>query len=168
MNDAKGYKKHELSDEHIKTFKIHAEKIARETKSKKIEWLLAKPTEDHIVWLETVFTVVKYLAVNGLPFCGHVENADFGSDNFGGGLYLNAYSDLVFKLRPDLLKIAQHLPSNAKYTGHEIQNEVIEILAEIVKNTVAERVRKSKLFTDKNGEEVIDLVMQFYHLRKCP
>ena len=72
---------HELSDEHIKSFKMYAEKIARETKNKKIERLFVKPTKVHIVWLEIVFTVVKYPAVNGLPFRGHVENPDFRSDN---------------------------------------------------------------------------------------
>ena len=43
---SKGFKKHELSDISCKN---SAERIARETKNKKIERLLVKPNEDHIV-----------------------------------------------------------------------------------------------------------------------
>ena len=48
--------------------------------------------------METVFNVVKYLAVNGLPFRGRDENTDFGSESFGSGVYLNTFGDLLFKL----------------------------------------------------------------------
>ena len=151
---AKGFKKHETSNEHIASCKMYLDKLM------KIETLIAKPTEEHRTWLETVFTVIKYFGVNGQPLRGYTENTDFMSGEFGRGL--DTYRDLFFKLRPDLLKVAQRLPSNAKCTGHEIQNEVIEVLARMVKHVVAERTRKSKLFaimmdgcTDKNGEEVI-------------
>ena len=62
-------------------------------------------------------------------------------------------------LSPDLHEIAKRLPSNAKYTNLDVQNEVAEILSEIVKETVATRVGGSKLYTimmygstNKNGD----------------
>ena len=132
--------------------------------------LVLKPVADHIVWLDTVFTVVKYLGINGLPFRGHTENTDFISESFGGGLYLNTYADLGFKLNPELHEIAKRLPSNAKYTSPDVQNEAAEIISEIVKETIAKRVQDSKLYTimvdgstNKNGEEVIGLVVRYIH-----
>ena len=71
--------------------------------------------------------------------------------------HLNTYRNL-FKLQPDLLKIAQRLPANVKYMGHEIQKDVISVLAKMLKKVVAERMSESKLFiimidgsTDKKG-----------------
>ena len=90
---------------------MQEENFSRVTKNKKIE----RQTADHIV-----FTVVQYIAINGLPLRGYREHTDFMSDNFGWGLYLDTYADFVFKLKPDLLAIAQYLPSNAKYTSHEV------------------------------------------------
>ena len=40
-----------------------------------------------------------------------------------------------------------YLPKNAKYTSPETQNEVIETLAEIVKETVAKECKEAELFT---------------------
>ena len=149
---------------------MYVEKINRERKNKTIATLVLKPVADHIIWLETVFTVVKYLGINGLPFRGHIENTDFLSEEFGGGLYLNTYSDLVFQLNPDLHEIAKRLPPNAKYTSPDVQNEVAEIISDMVKETVATRLRNGKLFTimmdgstNKNGEEVIGLVVRYIH-----
>ena len=44
-------------------------------------------------------------------------------------------------------KIVRYLPKNAKYTSREIQNEVIETLAEIVRDRVAEKYKEAELFT---------------------
>jgi hypothetical protein len=46
-----------------------------------------------------------------------------------------------------LLEIAKKLPNNAKYTSPEVQNEVIETLGEIVRETVAKECREAELFT---------------------
>ena len=72
---------------------------------------------EHRRWVEAVFNVVKFLTVYGLPFRGHDENTDFGSESFGGGVYLNTFGDLLFKLDENLKEIAEKLPANAKYTS---------------------------------------------------
>ena len=83
---------------------------------------------------------------------------------------MNTYADLVFKLKPELHEVAKRLPWKAKYTSPDVQNEVAEILSEMVKETIAIRVRGSKLYTimmdrstNKNGEEVIDSVVRYIH-----
>ena len=65
-------------------------------------------------------------------------------------------------------KIHKNLPKNAKYTSPGIQNEVIEVLSSLVKNKIAEDVRKAELFTimadgttDKNRKEIQGLVCRY-------
>ena len=94
--------------------------------------------------METVFTVKKYLAVNGLPFRGDNENRDISSENFGGGLYLNTFSDLLFKLDPNLRRIAERLPANAKYTSSDM---IIMEQQSILQTKFADKVKRTETFT---------------------
>ena len=98
------------------------------------------------IWLQTIFNTTKYLVANGLPFRGHDEKTNF-NEKILGGLYLNTFGDLLFIQDPSLQKIAMNLPKNAKYTSPETQNEVIETLAEIVKEIVAKECKEAELFT---------------------
>ena len=52
-------------------------------------------------------------------------------------------------------RIHGNLPRKAKYTLPDIQNEVIEALASLVKNKIAEDVRKAELFTIMANRELI-------------
>ena len=87
---------------------------------------------EHRRWVEAVFNIVKYLTVYGLPFRGHDENTDFGSESFGGGVYLNTFGDLLFKLDENL---------------KEIQNEVISLLQSMLKTKITDKVNKAETFT---------------------
>jgi helix-turn-helix protein len=49
----------------------------------------------------------------------------FDSEDFSGGLYLNTFSELVFKLDDNLKQVAIKLPANAKYVSSDNQNEVV-------------------------------------------
>ena len=90
---------------------------------------------------------MKYLTVYGLPFRGHDENTDFGSESFGGGVYLNTFGDLLFKLDENLKEIAEKLPANAKYTSPYIQNEAISLLQSMLKTKNTDKVKKAETFT---------------------
>ena len=112
--------------------------------------------------------VVKFLAMNGLPFRGDVEKTDFASEDFGGGLYLNTFADLVFPLDDSVKQIAMKLPGNAKYTSSDIENEVIEVLQTILKETIANKVKKAQAYTvmmdgssDKRWREIEGIVVRF-------
>ena len=59
---------------------------------------------------------------------------------------MNTFTDL-FALDPNLEEIARQLSKNAKYTSPQVRNEVIEILSQIVSETVANECKKAKLFT---------------------
>ena len=108
-----------------------------------------------------------YLSMNGLPFRGDIENTDFTSEDFGGGIYLNTLKDLLFEVEPKLLVIAEKLPSNSKYTSADIQNQVIEALQNILKAKIADDVNKARTFTvmmdgssDKSFREIEGIVVR--------
>ena len=63
-------------------------------------------------WLFAVFNVTRFLAANDLPFCGGDE-----ADISGDGLFLRAFSQLIFPLEPGWERIHQLLPGSAKYTS---------------------------------------------------
>ena len=142
-----GIAKHSISVLHKEAVKTWEEHKKRASSSQTVNTMLMQRVPEHRTWLETVFHVVRYLAMNGLPLRGDVKNTDFSDDEFGGGLYLNTFRDLVFPLDDSLKQIALKLPGNAKYTSSTIQNEAIEVLQDILKAKLSERVRKAKTFT---------------------
>ena len=119
---------------------------------------------DHKQLLFAVFNVSGYLCANSLAFRGTNESDIDAAD----GLFLRAFSQLLFPLENKWKKIHEKLPKNAKYTSPDIQNEVIEVLASLVKNKIAEDVRRAELFTimadgttDKNRKEIQGLVCRY-------
>ncbi|CAB4015919.1 zinc finger MYM-type 1 [Paramuricea clavata] len=119
---------------------------------------------DQKQWLFAVFNVSRFLCANGLAFRG----SDESDIDTGDGLFLRAFSQLLFPLEEKWGKIHKNLPKNAKYTSHDIQNEVIEVLASLVKTKIAEDVRKAELFTiiadgttDKNRKEIQGIVCRY-------
>ena len=85
--------------------------------------------------------------VNGLPFRGDKENSNFSSESFGGGVYHNTFMDLIFRIQPELKKIAEKVPANVKYTAPKIQNEVIEVLQKLLKSKINKSVKEAEYFT---------------------
>ena len=163
-----GIAKHSISVLHKEAVKTWEEHKKRASSSQTVNTMLMQRVPEHRTWLETVFHVVRYLAMNGLPFRGDVENTEFSDDEFGGGLYLNTFRELVFPLDDSLKQIALKLPGNAKYTSLTIQNEAIEVLQDILKAKLSERVRKAKTFTlmmdrssDRCWREIEGIVVRY-------
>ena len=82
---------------------------------------------------------------------------------------MDTLEHLVFKLNPELAVIAKKMPRNAKYLSPDIQNEFIEIMADMVREVHASKVKKSELFTimvdgttDKSNEEIQGVVVRFF------
>ena len=96
-----------------------------------------------VAYLCVAYLCVAYLCVEtsaawrpllrGLPLRGETEH----DIETGDGLFLRAFSQLMFVVDPKL-QIHKRLPNNAKYTSSDIQNEIISILAKLVKNNVAD------------------------------
>ena len=161
----KGFNKHTQSTDHTSAMALWVDRDRRDDANITVRDTVLKPSSDQTQWLLTVFHVIRYLSANGQPLRGENE-ADI---NTGDGLFLRTFSQLLFPLNPHLIEIHKRLPENAKYTSHDIQDEVIEILASLTKQSIANEIKKAKLFTimadgttDKNRKEVQGLVCRYW------
>ena len=53
----------------------------------------------------------------------------------------------MFTLQPEIGALAKKIPSNAKYLSSDIQNEIIQVMTNMVRNVHASRVKNSEIFT---------------------
>ena len=144
--------------------KLWLERTQREKKHHTIQDSVIQVNLDQKQWLFAVFNVIRYLAANGTPLRGDKET----EIKTGDGIFLRTFSQLLFNLDPKLMEIHKKLPGNAKCTSPDVQNEVISILANLVKNKIANDIRNAKLFTimadgttDKNRKEIQGLVCRY-------
>jgi hypothetical protein len=86
--------------------------------------------------LSGILEVIRFCAINELPFRGHES----------GGLF-NATLQLIAKAGHEGAKMVETAPDNAKYTSPQIQNELIECLAECLLEDVIRRVNDSPCFS---------------------
>lgn len=87
--------------------------------------------------------MVKFLCVNELGLRGTTEtlkrdHQDTDADDIAAGLFLKLFE---YTLQKDdkLADIAKDIPKNAKYTSKDIQNEIIETLANMALGEVRKR-----------------------------
>ena len=130
----KGLSKHHSSKCHQEAMENWWNYLERNTTS--VAQSFATVTMEQKKWLFAVFNVTRFLSANSLPF----RSSD-DSDILGDGLFLRAFSQLIFPLEPSWERIHQLLPGNAKYTSPTMQNELISVLAELVREKIAARVR---------------------------
>ncbi|CAB3988081.1 Hypothetical predicted protein [Paramuricea clavata] len=171
MESGKGFKKHEQSEVHMRAMASWKAKEFCEKRGQTVRNLIQVRPE-HKIWLKTVFNTTKYLVAKGLSFRGHEENSIL-EEGLSGGLYLNTFSDRIFPQDPHLQQISTNLPTNAKYTSPEIQNGVIETLAEIVRETVANECKEAELFTlmmdgttDSSRSEMEGVALRYWNNSK--
>lgn len=85
-----------------------------------------------------IIDIVEFLAVNQLPFRG---DQDWFSkiNNDGCGLFLSLFE---FSLRKDakLVKITKTIPNNVTYTSHDIQNDLIQLMNDLVREHIVEEI----------------------------
>jgi len=78
--------------------------------------------------------------------------------------------EFSFKKDEKILQISHSTPNNAKYSSPEIQNDVIEAIASVVRKSILAKLHSSDtgLFTlkcdetrDKSGVELLSVVLRF-------
>ena len=109
-----------------------------------VKHTVVHPTSEQKQWLFTDFHVVHYLSANGLPLHGDTETDIMSGD----GLFLRTFSQLLIPLDQKLIEIHKKLPANEKYTSHDIQDEVIAVLASLTQEKIAEEIKEAKLWHD--------------------
>ena len=109
--------------------------------------------------------VVQFLATNELSFRGDYEKLAKAES----GLFVKLFRYTLLKDHK-LSQILQTIPSNAKYTSPEIQNDIINELALMVKESVSKDIWSSDpgMFTlladgtrDKSGIENVSVSVRY-------
>uniref|UniRef100_A0A3B4VHH5 DUF4371 domain-containing protein n=1 Tax=Seriola dumerili TaxID=41447 RepID=A0A3B4VHH5_SERDU len=122
-----------------------------------------KKVEENRQYIKTIADVLLCTATQNIAQRGHRESEYSG--NRGNFL---AIMELIAKHDPLVKWKMEH--SNAKYTSHSIQNEILEVLTEMVRNDIVEEVKQSQAFSiladetkDLKKEEQISLVLRYYY-----
>jgi len=101
----------------------------------------ARQIQENRHYIGAVVNTLKFTAAHRLAQRGH--NEDFDSVNAGNFLdlmkLLGQYNDTIAKKLTDL-------PRNAKYVCHNIQNEILSIMANMIVNEIASEVREAGEF----------------------
>jgi len=89
-------------------------------------------------YLKQILSIILMLATGGVAFRGHDES----DSSFNRGNFLNTVK-LVRDCDPEFDEMCDSVPDNAKYTSAEIQNEMIETLAEFIRKAIVSDVGDS-------------------------
>ena len=164
------FAKHAASTCHANSFSAWKDKEERGAASLTLGSIAHKSDNENRKWLEVIFHVIRYLAAEGLPLQGDHENLDF-SEGLSGGLFVDTSNNLVLPLQPEIAALAKKIPRSAKYLSSAIQNEIIQVMANMVRNVHASRVKNSEIFaimvdgtSDTNREEIQGVVARFLSL----
>ena len=116
-------------------------------------------------YIKTVGEILLLTAKQDIAQRGHRENEQ--SMNKGNFLEI---LNLVQNHDQAIAKKIKEMPKNAKYTSPEIQNEVLHILADIIRKEIIEEVKESGEFSlivdetkDVSKTEQISIVLRYYY-----
>lgn len=123
-----------------------------------------KQIEENRAYIKSLAEVLLLTATQNISQRGHKETVD--ADNRGNFL---AILDMIAKHDP-VVKKKMTGPRNAKYTSHQIQNEILDTLAEMVRASIINEVKESEVFSlmadetkDLKKKEQISLVLRYYY-----
>lgn len=161
-----GFYKHASSEIHVQAMVMWSERINRVDTNRSVSTLVNDSVLDkHRYYIASIVEIIQFLVVNELPVRGtyniveHVEEC----------LFKNLFE---FTLRKDakLADACKIIPKNATYQSPDIQNEIIQVMTDLIKEEVSGDVRNADVpfFTlledgtkDKNRRENIALGVRF-------
>ncbi|KAL2102076.1 hypothetical protein ACEWY4_003837 [Coilia grayii] len=163
-----GFKDHCKSDHHRSAmfawtqYKLTVEKKTSMTTLMNEE--REKKLAENRMYIKSIAEVLLLTAVQNLSQRGHRESE--GSDNPGNFL---AILDTIAKHDP-LIKKRLKAHRNAKYTSKNIQNEILETLAEMVQQEIINEVKQSEVFSviadetkDLQKKEQMSFVIRYFY-----
>lgn len=159
---------HSTSATHRFAMEAWAEfKIRRETPGSRICNALdaghAKVVHDNRVYMTAVVEALRYTSCQGIALRGHREGED--SSNRGNFLeFLHAVS----KFNTTVAEKLANLPQNAKYTHHSIQDEIVSLMAKMIRVETSNNVRDAGMFAllvdeskDTSKKEQVSVVVRY-------
>uniref|UniRef100_A0A8C9YYB0 TTF-type domain-containing protein n=1 Tax=Sander lucioperca TaxID=283035 RepID=A0A8C9YYB0_SANLU len=166
VETGKGLNKHASSKEHQLCEAMWRDKERRVQTGTEIATLVnTEQLQRNRYYLSAIIDAIEFLTVNQLPFRGDNDGFDSMSGD-GCGLFLSLF-EYTLRKDPALARIAQSIPHNARYTSHDIQNNIIDIMSTMVTEQIVKEVGES-FYTikvdgtrDSTGTENISIVVRF-------
>ena len=164
--DQRGFPRHEKCVTHIQAMQKWNEKIRRDNMNLAVSTLACKrPLEQNRYYVKSIAEIIQFIAVNELALRGEY-NLD---EHIEESLFIRLFQ-YTLKKDKELADCYLKIPKNACYTSPEIQNEVIDILTEIVRENICSDIKSGdvKYFTlledgtkDKNQRENISIGIRY-------
>ncbi|XP_076348043.1 zinc finger MYM-type protein 1-like [Tachypleus tridentatus] len=161
-------KSHDNSAEHKFVMQTWAEFKLQKTKDARIQHALdashAKIVEEKRHYIRAVIDALLYTAYQNEAQRGHREGSQL--DNRGNFLEL---LDMISRY-DDIVKKKLSGPGNAKYTHHDIQNELLDIIAGMIRKDISKEVMKAEHFAlmvdktkDVSKQEQLSIGVRYLH-----
>lgn len=163
---SKGLGKHNDSKEHIAAMAAWQEKKNRLSTNAEIAVLLSgNVLEKRRYYMKAIIEVIVFLVQNELALRGSWDSDEYSET----GLFTNLFE---FSMRNDekLAQCQAVMPRNALYTSPNIQNEIIEIMVDLVRQQIVDEILNADInfysiladgTTDRKSNEIISLAIRY-------
>ena len=124
--------------------------------------------------LQKIYSIMKTVELCGrqnIALRGHRDNATDVEDDISGSNHGNFRALLKFRIDAGDTVLGEHLATcskNATYTSSVIQNQIIDVLADQIRNKIIVKVQAAKWFTviadevtDVSNKEQLSLVLRY-------
>ncbi|XP_076348019.1 zinc finger MYM-type protein 1-like, partial [Tachypleus tridentatus] len=161
-------KSHDNSAGHKFAMQAWAEFKLQKTKCARIQHALdtnhAKTVEENRHYIRAVIDALLYTACQNEAQRGHREGSQ--SNNRGNFLEL---LDMIFRY-DEIVKKKLSGPGNAKYMHHDIQNELLDIIAGMIRKNISKEIMKAEHFAlmvdetkDVSKQEQLSIMVRYHH-----
>ena len=128
--------------------------------------------------LSSIFKTILLCGQQNIALRGHRDNAtDIERDWMGTENHGNFQALLAFRVGAGDVVLGEHLSSgarNATYTSSIIQNQVIDILADQVRQKIINKVHQARWYsviadevTDESNKEQLSLAVRYVGVHPC-
>ncbi|KAL5565837.1 hypothetical protein UlMin_029001 [Ulmus minor] len=170
-------KSHETSNEHIMNmstwFDLELRLSKDMTTDREVQQRISKEKKNWRNVLIRIIAIMKSLANNNLAFRG--DNEKIYQENNGNFLCL---IEMISEFGPIMQKHIQRIQNGEihnHYLGHNIQNELIQMLALEVKNAILKKIKEAKYFSimldctlDVSHKKQMSLIIRiFFRIFEC-
>ena len=139
--------------------------------TQQIDTALARRVQENRKRLVPVIKTIILCGRQNIPLRGHDDSANKAQGDPHKTNHGNFWALLNFRVDAGDKELANHLataPKNARYTSATIQNEIIEIVGNEIRNKIIDKVKKAKFFTvladevtDEANMEQLSIVLRY-------
>lgn len=139
---AKGFSRHANSKEHLTCVVAWKEKNLRTSARNKISTLVnsAQLSQNHI-YISGIVDIIEFLVSNELALRGSIDSIDSWNES-GCGHFLSLFQ-YTLRQNKDFAQAFSTIPKNATYTSHDVQNEIIELMATMITEDIVKDIGES-------------------------